>query len=51
MLDGINASESTKAMFLTESINDTRKLIKNLVETRRLSCHSQASEIFINVYF
>ena len=28
MLDGINASESTKAMFLTESINDTRKLIK-----------------------
>lgn len=30
MLDGINASESTKAMFLTESINDTRKLIRKL---------------------
>lgn len=28
ILDGINVSESTKAMFLTESINDTRKLIK-----------------------
>lgn len=30
MLDGMNVSESTKAMFLTESINDTRKLIKKL---------------------
>ncbi len=28
ILDGMNVSESTKAMFLTESINDTRKLIK-----------------------
>lgn len=30
MLDGMKVSESTKAMFLTESINDTRKLIKKL---------------------
>ena len=30
MLDAIDASESTKAMFLTESLNDTRKLIKKL---------------------
>ena len=30
MLDGMKISESTKAMFLTESINDTRKLIKKL---------------------
>lgn len=30
ILDGIGVSESTKAMFLTESINDTRKLIKKL---------------------
>lgn len=30
MLDGMNASESTKAMFLTESLNDARKLIKKL---------------------
>ncbi|MCI5732672.1 MAG: NAD(P)H-dependent glycerol-3-phosphate dehydrogenase [Tenericutes bacterium] len=30
MLDGMKANESTKAMFLTESINDTRKLIKKL---------------------
>ena len=30
MLDGMNVSESTKAMFLTESINDTRHLIKKL---------------------
>ncbi len=30
MLDGMNVSESTKAMFLTESINDTRKLIRKL---------------------
>lgn len=30
MLDGMNVSESTKAMFLTESINDARKLIKKL---------------------
>lgn len=28
ILDGMNVSKSTKAMFLTESINDTRKLIK-----------------------
>ena len=28
MLDGMKVSESTKAMFLTESINDTRRLIK-----------------------
>lgn len=30
MLDGMKVSESTKAMFLTESINDTRHLIKKL---------------------
>lgn len=30
MLDGMKISESTKAMFLTESINDTRKLIRKL---------------------
>ena len=30
MLDGIGVSESTKAMFLTESLNDTRHLIKKL---------------------
>lgn len=30
MLDGMKVSESTKAMFLTESINDTRKLIRKL---------------------
>lgn len=30
MLDGMNVSESTKAMFLTESINDVRHLIKKL---------------------
>lgn len=30
MLDGMKVSESTKAMFLTESINDTKKLIKKL---------------------
>lgn len=30
MLDGMKVSESTKAMFLTESINDTRILIKKL---------------------
>ena len=30
MLDGMKVSESTKAMFLTESLNDTRKLIKKL---------------------
>lgn len=30
MLDGMKVSESTKAMFLTESINDVRKLIKKL---------------------
>lgn len=30
MLDGLNVSESTKAMFLTESINDVRLLIKKL---------------------
>lgn len=30
ILDGMNVSESTKAMFLTESINDTRKLIRKL---------------------
>ena len=30
MLEGMKVSESTKAMFLTESINDTRHLIKKL---------------------
>lgn len=30
MLDGMNVSESTKAMFLTESLNDTKNLIKKL---------------------
>ena len=30
ILDGMNVSESTKAMFLTESINDTKCLIKKL---------------------
>lgn len=30
MLDGMNVSESTKAMFLTESINDVKNLIKKL---------------------
>lgn len=30
MLDGLKASESTKAMFLTESINDVRHLIKKM---------------------
>lgn len=30
MLDGMNLSESTKAMFLTESLNDVRKLIRKL---------------------
>lgn len=30
ILDGMKVSESTKAMFLTESLNDTRKLIKKL---------------------
>jgi len=30
MLDGIGVCESTKAMYLTESINDTRHLIKKL---------------------
>lgn len=30
MLDGMKVSESTKAMFLTESINDTKNLIKKL---------------------
>lgn len=30
MLDGMGASESTKAMFLTESLNDVRILIKKL---------------------
>ncbi len=30
MLDGMKVSESTKAMFLTESINDTRHLIKKM---------------------
>ena len=30
MLDGMGVSESTKAMFLTESINDARHLIKKL---------------------
>ena len=30
MLDGMSASESTKAMFLTESLNDVRALIKKL---------------------
>lgn len=30
MLDGIGASSSTKAMFLTESLNDVRHLIKKL---------------------
>lgn len=30
MLDGMKVSESTKAMFLAESLNDTRKLIKKL---------------------
>ena len=30
MLDGMNVSESTKAMFLTESLNDARILIRKL---------------------
>ncbi len=30
ILDGMKVSESTKAMFLTESLNDTRKLIKKI---------------------
>ncbi len=30
MLDGMKVSESTKAMFLTESLNDARKLIRKL---------------------
>lgn len=30
MLDGMKVSESTKAMFLTEMLNDSRKLIKKL---------------------
>ena len=30
ILDGMNVSESTKAMFLTESLNDARHLIKKL---------------------
>ncbi len=30
ILDGMNVSDSTRAMFLTESINDTRKLIKKM---------------------
>ncbi len=30
MLDGMKVSESTKAMFLTESLNDVRKLIRKL---------------------
>ncbi len=30
MLDGMRVSESTKAMFLTESLNDARKLIRKL---------------------
>ena len=30
MLDGLNASESTKAMFLTESINDIRILMRKM---------------------
>ena len=30
ILDGMKVSESTKAMFLTESLNDARKLIKKL---------------------
>lgn len=30
ILDGMEVSESTKAMFLTESLNDVRKLIKKL---------------------
>lgn len=30
MLDGMKLSESTKAMFLTESLNDVRKLIRKL---------------------
>ncbi len=30
MLDGMNACESTKAMFLTESLNDVRVLIRKL---------------------
>ncbi len=30
MMDGMDVSESTKAMFLTESLNDARKLIRKL---------------------
>lgn len=55
MLDGMNVSESTKAMFLTESINDVRHLIKKFKGNEKtimsfagfgdilLSCTSESS--------
>lgn len=58
MLEGLKASESTKAMFLTESMNDIKKLIKKLGGNERtilsyagfgdiiLTCSSSTSRNF-----